>query len=101
MRKEEYTMSEEELLQRLSDEYQQALVEGDNMRIENEIAPRFWERFGRYYTSYGAEWMNPHPTTEVTRHMDDANMGEVQMEWMVQVLRGEIELGDEMDEEDR
>ncbi len=97
----EHTMTDEELLQRLTDEYEEAAVAGDNMRIENSIAPRFWKRFGRYYGAYAAEWQNPHPTTPVTRHMDDSRMGEVQTEWMEQVLRGDIELGDEMDEEDR
>jgi len=101
MTKEEQLIPEDELLEKLSDEYNEALVSGDNMRIENDIAPRFWQRFGRYFHTYAAEWRDPHPTTPVTRHLGESALGEVEMEWMVQVLRGEIELGDEMDEEDR
>jgi hypothetical protein len=47
------------------------------------------------------EWKDPHPTTPVTRYLRDSALGEVEMEWMGQVLQGEIELGDETDEEDR
>ena len=97
----EHAMPDEELLQRLSDEYQEAVVADDRMRIENQIAPRFWQRFGRYFHAYAAEWKDPHPTTPVTRHLSESALGEVEMEWMEQVLRGEIELGDETDEEDR
>jgi hypothetical protein len=97
----EHTMADEDLLRRLSDEYEQALLAEDTMRIENKIAPRFWQRFGRYFHTYGVEWKDPHPTTPVTRHLEGSTMGEVETEWMRQVLQGEIELGDEMDEEDR
>ena len=95
----EHTMPEEELLQRLSDEYNEAFASGDNMRIENDIAPRFWQRFGRYFHAYAAEWRDPHPTTPVTRHLADSALGEVEMEWMEQVLRDDIEPGDEVAEE--
>ncbi len=91
----EHAMPDEELLQKLSDEYQEALLADDKMRIENNIAPRFWQRFGRYYHAYSVEWKDPHPTTPVTRHLSESALGEVEMEWMDQVLRGEIELGDE------
>jgi hypothetical protein len=95
----EHEMSDQELLARLSDEYEQALLEDDRMRIENQIAPRFWQRFGRYFHAYAVAWKDPHPTTPVTRHLSDSALGEVEMEWMDQVLRGEIDLGDEADEE--
>jgi hypothetical protein len=96
---DEHAMPDEELLARLSDEYQEALLAEDRMRIENQIAPRFWQRFGRYFHTYAVEWKDPHPTTPVTRHLSDSALGEVEMEWMAQVLRGDIELGDEADEE--
>ncbi len=95
----EHSMSDEELLQKLSDEYQEALLTHDNMRVENSIAPRFWQRFSRYFHAYAVEWRDPNPTTPVTRHMSDSGLGEVETEWMTQVLRGDIELGDEADEE--
>lgn len=96
----EHAMTDEELLRKLSDEYEEALSTDDKMRIENRIAPRFWQRFSHYFHTYAFEWKDPHPTTPVTRHLDGAALGEVEMEWMEQVLRGEIELGDEADEED-
>jgi hypothetical protein len=95
----EHAMSDDEFLQKLSDEYQEALLAEDRMRIENNIAPRFWQRFGRYFHAYSVEWKDPHPTTPVTRHLSESALGEVEMEWMEQVLRGDIELGDETDEE--
>ena len=97
----EHLLADDEVLRKLSEEYEEALLAEDRMRIENSIAPRFWQRFGRYFEAYGVEWRDPHPTTPVTRHLNDSSLGEVQMEWMAQVLRGEIELGDEPDEEDR
>ena len=99
MSREEHAMPDEELLAKLSDEYQEALLADDGMRIENSIAPRFWQRFGRYFQSYAVEWKDPHPTTPVTRHLSESALGEVEMERMAQVLRGEIKLGDETDEE--
>ena len=46
------------------------------------------------------EWKDPHPTTPVTRHLSASARGEVETEWMEQMLRGDIELGDDMDDED-
>lgn len=97
-------MTNDELITELSQEYETALVNEDYEMIEDDIAPRFWARFAPYYNEYRTLWVNPeqkeHPDNVADRYMlQERNMGKVQMDWMDQVLRGEIEIGDEMDEE--
>ncbi len=93
-------LTNDELIGRLADEYEKARRAGDRDRIENDIAPRFWARFAPYYNQYRSEWKSPDPLLEADRYMlDERYLGKVQTEWMDQVLRGEIEVGDEMDEE--
>lgn len=92
-------LSNDELIGRLGDEYEIALRAGDHDRIENDIAPRFWSRFASYFNEYGREWKSPDPAREADYLLDEHSMGKVEMEWMDQVLKGEIEVGDEMDEE--
>lgn len=95
----DHQLTNDELIGRLGDAYERALRAGDRDRIENEIAPRFWGRFGPYFNQYRVEWKNPDPMIEADRYMlDERYLGKVQMEWMDQVLRGEIDIGDEMDE---
>ncbi len=93
-------LTNDELIGRLGDEYEKALRANDRDRIDNDIAPRFWARFGPYFNEYRAEWKSPDPETEADRYiLDDRYLGKIEMDWMDQVLRGEIEIGDEMDEE--
>ncbi|OPY67995.1 MAG: hypothetical protein A4E57_01983 [Syntrophorhabdaceae bacterium PtaU1.Bin034] len=93
-------LTNDELVGRLGEEYEKALRAGDRDRIENDIAPRFWIRFAAYFNQYRAEWKGPSAMLEADRYMlDERYLGKVQMDWMDQVLKGEIEIGDEMDEE--
>ena len=93
-------LTNDELIGRLGEEYERALLDGDHERIENDISPRFWGRFATYFNQYRVEWKNPDPQGEVDEYsLDERSLGRVQAEWMDQVLRGEIEIGEEMDEE--
>lgn len=95
--------SNDELITLLSQHYEEALLQKDQDRIDNEIAPRFWARFAPYYNEYQALYKDPeqhaHPDHEARYILDDSYLGKVQVDWMDQVLKGEIELGDEMDED--
>ncbi len=96
----DYELSNDELIGRLGDEYEKALRAGDRTRIEDDIAPRFWGRFAAYFNQYRMEWKSPDQRMEADTYMlDEHYLGKVQMDWMDQVLRGEIDIGDEMDEE--
>jgi hypothetical protein len=105
MAMEQYDLDDEkltndELVGRLAAEYDRALREQDETRIAEEIAPRFWARFGPYFNEYEIEWNSPDPMEEADSYMlDEGNLGKVQMDWMDQVLKGEIEIGEESDEE--
>ena len=93
-------LTNDDLIERLGTEYEEALRTKDETRIEEEIAPRFWARFGPYFNEYDVEWKSPDPLTEADRYLlDESQLGKVQMDWMIQVLKGEIAIGDEMDEE--
>jgi hypothetical protein len=93
-------LTDDEFMGRLSTEYEEALLTKDETRIEEEIAPRFWARFAPFFNEYEVEWKSPDPRLDADRYMlDEKHLGKVQMDWMDQVLRGEIELGEEADEE--
>jgi hypothetical protein len=93
-------LTNDELIGRLGAEYEEALRSRDETSIEEEIAPRFWARFGSYFNEYDLEWKSPDPLAEADRYLlDERQLGKVQMDWMDQVLKGEIEIGEEMDEE--
>jgi hypothetical protein len=93
----------DELIELLSEEYQQALRDDDRERIDDDIAPRFWARFASYFNQYNVLWEDPerdaHPDHEPRDMLKGSSLGRVQAAWMDRVLRGDIELGDEMDEE--
>ncbi len=95
--------SDDDLVLVLSEEYKVALMHRDRDRIDNNIAPRFWARFAKYYNAYSVLWEDPerdvHPDHEPGYILDVSCLGKVQADWMDRVLRGEIELGDEVDEE--
>ncbi len=98
---EDHEHTDDELITKLSEEYEIALNDGDRERIDDDIAPRFWARFGSFFNQYRTMWAHAsEPDDEKDRYMlSEPFLGKMQMEWMDQVLRGEIELGDEMDEE--
>jgi hypothetical protein len=102
---EEYDLDDSELtnddlIGRLGREYDEARRAHDETRIEEEIAPRFWARFGTFFNEYETEWKSSNLRMNADRYMlDERFLGKVQMDWMDQVLKGEIEIGDEMDEE--
>jgi hypothetical protein len=80
-------LTNDEPIGRLGDEYQRALLDGDQERIDNDISPRFWGRFATYFNQYRLEWKNPNPQGEVDEYMlDEHNLGKVQTDWMDQVL---------------
>lgn len=95
--------SDDELLTLLSEEYQTALMRRDRDRIDNEIAPRFWARFANRFNAYKVMWDDPerevHPDHEPRYMLDESYLGKVQTDWMDGVLKGDIEPGDEVDEE--
>ena len=92
-----------QLLTLLSEEYQTALMRHDRDRIDNEIAPRFWARFANRFNAYKVMWDDPereaHPDHEARYLLDDSYLGKMQADWMDGVLKGDIEPGDEVDEE--
>lgn len=93
-------LTNDDLIGRLGAEYDDALRARDETRIEEEIAPRFWARFGPFFNQYDIEWKSPNSQSEADRYLlDERFLGKVQVEWMDQVLRGEIEIGEEMSEE--
>jgi hypothetical protein len=100
MDKDESELSDDELLDKLSDEYLDALQKRNHRRIEEAIAPRFWTRFSSYFNEYIPQWKgsdgeNPPDAYAVM----SGELGQLQAQWMDQVLRGEISLSDEMNEE--
>lgn len=102
-REDDEERTNDELLIVLREEYEEALLAKDQDRIDDEIAPRFWSRFASYFNQYDVLWEDPerdeHPDHEPRYMLDRSYLGKVQADWMDQVLRGEIEIGDEMDEE--
>ena len=93
-------LTNDDLIGRLGTEYDEALRARDDARIEEEIAPRFWARFGPFFNQYDIEWKSPKSLREADRYfLDERFLGKVQVEWMDQVLRGEIEIGEETSEE--
>ena len=97
---EDSELTDDELLGRLSAEYEKALLAHDRTRIKEPIAPRFWARFASFFNEYEVEWKSSDSLVEANRYMlDERYLGKVQMEWMDQVLKGEIEIGEESDEE--
>ncbi len=97
---EDSALTNDELIGRLGEEYERALLDGDRDRIENHIAPRFWARFAPYFNEYRVEYKSPKPDLDADAYiLDERNLGKVQMDWMDQVLKGEIDIGEEADEE--
>lgn len=95
--------SDDELLTLLREEYKVALLKGHRDRINNDIAPRFWARFANRFIAYKVLWDDPerdvHPDHEPRYLLDASYLGKVQADWMDRVLKGDIEPGDEVDEE--
>jgi hypothetical protein len=101
---DDHKKTNDELLTVLNEEYQDALEKHNHTKIEDQIAPRFWSRFAPYFSEYEALWQGGEHTGRSGKEVDGfmfsrEDLGKIQAEWMDQVLRGEIELGDEMNEE--
>ena len=93
-------LTDDDLIGRLGAEYDEALRAYDETRIEEEIAPRFWARFGPYFNQYDMEWNNTIRLRGAGRYvLEEGHLGKVQMEWMARVLKGEIEISTHLDEE--
>jgi hypothetical protein len=100
MDKEENLLGDDELLDKLSDEYLDALRKGNRRRIDETIAPRFWQRFGSYFHEHAREWRGAGRAEPLDVYTSvGENLGQLQGEWMEQLLRGDIALAEEMDEE--
>jgi hypothetical protein len=100
MDKEENMLGDDELLDKLSDEYLDATRKGDHGRIDETIAPRFWQRFGSYFHEYAREWKGAGGATSGDAYTAvSESLGQIQAGWMDQMLRGDIALAEEVDEE--
>jgi hypothetical protein len=87
------TLSDNDLFYRLSMEYLQALQLKDFTHIDLVIAPHFWLRFKRYYEEYKGTWKNSRSiAAPVLLVLDPGQEKRMELDWMDQVLRGEIEL---------
>ncbi len=100
MDKDEPQLSDDEFLDKLSDEYLDALQKRNHGRIDEVIAPRFWARFSSYFNEYIPQWKGGDGEDPPDAYaVMGGEPGELQAQWMDQVLRGEISLSDEMNEE--
>ena len=85
-------LSDRELLEKLRLDYFNAMHAEDYVRINNVIAPQFWGRFGRYYGEYERSWRNPFVSRlPVSVVIDPGQNKQAQIDWMEQVLTGQID----------
>lgn len=82
-----------DILNKLRGEYLEALQLGDDSRINDVIAPEFWERFGGYYQEFARGWKDLSlAQSPVQVVLDPRKQRDMDHHWMDQVLRGNIEI---------
>lgn len=82
-----------EVLNRLRLEYLQALQTQDFSRIKNVVEPRFWARFARHYEQFGKGWKSiASGNTPTFVVLNPSRQHEMDLDWMDQVLKGQIEI---------
>lgn len=84
--------SDPEFLYKLRMDYLRAMQTEDYTQINNVIIPRFWERFSKYYVEYEKSWKNPSVSRlPVSVVIDPMQNRQAELDWMEQVLKGQLE----------